>query len=343
LPAPFIKQITKVGCTRFEQRNSCKASRSVVKAGFFIICTTGVKTTLDMKNLEQITALQLSHWVNLAQAQASSGVMLSRIAPLANANPNRLALHICTRNNALAFGDTTYRFPLMSVIKPFLWLASLHHHGSAAVAHWVGIQPSNLPFNSLAQLQADDGHPRNPMINSGAIALADRLPGSTATERCTGLCEWLNHQAGCRLSLDETLLAAVRQSDRSANLALLTALGQTLLSPNLALDTYEQICCLSGQISDLAQLGYLLTLGQIPAHQRQLIQRVMLTCGLYEASSRYAAQISLPIKSGVSGAILALVPQQGAIACYSPPLDAVGNSVAGLKLIALIAQALKMS
>lgn len=297
-----------------------------------------------MKNLDQITAPQLSHWVNLAQAQASSGVMLSRIAPLANANPNWFALHICTRNSALEFGDITYRFPLMSVVKPFLWLAVLHHHGSAAVAHWVGTQPSNLPFNSLAQLQADAGYPRNPMINSGAIALADRLPGSTATERCTSLCEWLNQQASCQLSLDETLLAAVRRSDRSANLALLTALGQTLHNPVLALDTYEQICCLSGQVSDLAQLGLLLTLGQqIPAHQRQLIESVMLTCGLYEVSSHYAAQIGLPIKSGVSGAILALVPQQGAIACYSPPLDAVGNSVAGLKLIALIAQALKMS
>jgi glutaminase len=295
-------------------------------------------------NLAQITKAQLSHWAKLAQNQDQNGTVLDRIAPLANADPNRFAVCICTEKTALSWGDIAYRFPLMSVIKPFLWLAVLADHGRAAVAKWVGTQPSQLPFNSLAQLQADAGHPRNPMINSGAIALADRLPGATASQRCAQLCAWLNQQADCQLSLDLDLLAAVRQSNRSANLALLEVLSPTLLTPELALDTYEQICCLSGHIQDLAQLGRLLTLSQtIAADQRQLIQQVMLTCGLYEASADYATRIGLPIKSGVSGAILALVPEQGAVACYSPRLDAVGNSVAGLELINQLGQALNRS
>jgi len=32
------------------------------------------------------------------------------------------------------------------------------------------MEPSDEPFNSLKQLQADQGWPRNPMLNSGAIA-----------------------------------------------------------------------------------------------------------------------------------------------------------------------------
>ena len=64
----------------------------------------------------------------------------------------------------------------------------------------------------------------------------------------------------------------------------------------------------------------------------------MTTCGLYEASENFAKKIGFPSKSGVSGAILSIVPQQGAIACYSPPLDSQGNSVASAYLIQKIAR-----
>lgn len=69
----------------------------------------------------------------------------------------------------------------------------------------------------------------------------------------------------------------------------------------------------------------------------------MTTCGLYEASSRFAVQMGVPTKSGVSGAVLAVVPSQGAIACYSPPLDEAGNSKAGLFLLQQLVKALNLS
>jgi glutaminase len=79
-----------------------------------------------------------------------------------------------------------------------------------------------------------------------------------------------------------------------------------------------------------------------PTHQR-LVNALMLTCGLYEASGQYAARIGLPMKSGVSGGLLAIVPGAGAIACYSPALDATGNSVAGLFLMEKLATELNLS
>jgi glutaminase len=69
----------------------------------------------------------------------------------------------------------------------------------------------------------------------------------------------------------------------------------------------------------------------------------MLTCGLYEASPQYTVKIGLPMKSGISGALLAIVPSQGAIACYSPALDSIGNSVAGLALIEALSDNLHLS
>lgn len=298
-----------------------------------------------MPSLASLNPTQLQPYVHLAQARAAQGNVIDRIAPLAKANPNWFAVQICG-DQSLSFGDTACRFPLMSVIKPFLLLFLLHCHDLESVLQWVGLQPSDAPFNSLDQLIADRGYPRNPMINSGAIALADKLPGTTATDRCAALCQWLNCQSGANLSLDQVMVTAVGQSDRSANLALVDFLTATnsLHNPSLALDTYEHICCLSGQVADLAQLGRLLTLSSqlIPRH-RQIVNAVMLTCGLYEASGLYAARIGLPMKSGISGALLAVVPRQGAIACYSPALDILGNPVASLAFVEQLSQELQLS
>lgn len=42
-------------------------------------------------------------------------------------------------------------------------------------------------------------------------------------------------------------------------------------------------------------------------------------------------QVGLPAKSGVSGAILLVVPNVMGVMCWSPPLDKVGNSVRGIQ------------
>jgi glutaminase len=64
---------------------------------------------------------------------------------------------------------------------------------------------------------------------------------------------------------------------------------------------------------------------------------------LYQASARFAVEVGLPTKSGVSGAILSIVPSQGVIACYSPALDGAGNSKVGLFLVQQLAQELNLS
>lgn len=114
----------------------------------------------------------------------------------------------------------------MSAIKPFLLLYLLEQVGAETVFQWVGISPSDAPFNSLEQLIADNGRPRNPMINSGAITLADKLPGKNAGDRHTRLCQWLNQLALCHLKLDEVMLASVRSTGSQANRAITQYLTQ---------------------------------------------------------------------------------------------------------------------
>ncbi len=300
-------------------------------------------------DLDALTPAQLDSWFAVAQQQARTGTLPDYIPALAQANPEILAIAIRTcRGNTLMRGDRTHCFPLMSVMKPFLLLYLLATQGAEAVFAQVGMDPSDRPYNALSQLQADRGFPRNPMLNSGAIALAARLPGETPPAKCLNLCEWLNQQAGSHLYLHAGILASVRSRPNVKNqalAALLAASGFLAQPAALALDTYEQICCLAGTVADLSRLGMLLVnppTGLDPAHCR-VVSAIMSTCGLYEYSGRFAVTAGVPCKSGVSGALMAIVPGQGVIACYSPPLDANGNSVAGIWLVQALATALRLS
>lgn len=291
---------------------------------------------------------QLEIWVSEARIHRNSGQLPAYIPQLAEANPDEFSLQVrAIEGQAYAMGNGDRTFPFMSVIKPFLLLYLLCELGHESVFSRVGCEPSEQPFNSLAQLQADRGWPRNPMINSGAIALASLLPGRDAIARCQTLQNWLNSQGNCRLFLDRSMLDSVYSLPNQTNreIALELAKSGYLENPEIALDTYNHICCLSGTIAEVANLGMLLVQGPNPAwlEAYRTVKALMTTCGLYQASGRFAVQVGLPTKSGVSGLILSVVPQQGVIACYSPPLNATGNSVVGVLLLEKIAQALRLS
>lgn len=301
-----------------------------------------------VKGLDKLTTKELSAWVQQAKTQAERGQIAARIPQLALADPGWFAVHICCASKeTITFGDTDRVFPLMSVIKTFSLLYLLEHLGAETVFQWVGAEPSDAPFNSLEQLIADRGRPRNPMINSGAIILADKLPGKDASQRTQLFCQWLNQLALCQLQLDEVMLTSVRSTRSPANQAIANYLAEIghLENVETALDTYEQMCCLSGRVEDLALLGKLLAFENsfLSSQHRRIVNAVMLTCGLYEASAEFAIKIGLPMKSGIGGGLLAIVPGEGAIACYSPPLDAVSNPVAGLAFIEALAQNLELS
>jgi glutaminase len=304
-----------------------------------------VKTSTS--KLSSLEPEQLAAWATEAIDRSKLGQIPTYVPLLAKADRQGFAVQIrAIDGQILSWGSAASTFPLMSAVKPFVLLYLLCELGEKAVFDCVGCEPSELPFNSLTQLERDKGKPRNPMINSGAIALASLLPGQNAVERCQNLRNWLNQQAKSQLFVDELMLDSVNSMPNQKNWDLALAMVESgdLQNSEIALETYNRVCCLAGTVEDLAKLGMVLVNGgEAIAQHCRAVKAVMATCGLYEASARFALRVGLPAKSGVSGVLLSVIPGEGAIASYSPPLNKQGNSVGGLFLLEQIAKSLRLS
>ncbi|MBW3657713.1 MAG: glutaminase A, partial [Actinobacteria bacterium] len=240
--------------------------------------------------------------------------------------------------------DVDDRFAIQSVAKVFaLVLAMQKAHGSKGVKEelWsrVGREPSGDPFNSLVQLEHEKGVPRNPLINAGALIVDDVL--LTHCDDPHGeLLELVSDLAGAELSFNEEVSALEEDSSgRNRAIAnLMLSFDNLDHTVDEVLDLYNHQCALEMSTRQLARsFRFLANDGVDPSTDRQVLHpdlarrvaAVMLTCGTYDAAGEFAYSIGLPCKSGVSGAIVALAPEQAAIAVWSPPLDPKGNSLAG--------------
>ena len=303
---------------------------------------------ISTSQLSSLEPEQLAVWAKEAINRSKSGQIPAYIPLLAQADRQGFAVQIRAIDaQIVSWGSIAHTFPLMSVVKPFVLLYLLCELGEKTVFDCVGCEPSQLPFNSLTQLEIDQGKPRNPMINSGAIALASLIPGQNAVSRCQNLLDWLNQQANSQLFVDELMLDSVMTTPNQNNWNLAWKMVESgyIKNAEIALETYNRVCCLSGTVEDLAKLGMVLVNSgdRAMGENCRSVKALMATCGLYEASGRFALRVGLPAKSGVSGALVSVIPGQGAIGFYSPPLDKDGNSIGGLFLLEKIAKTLRLS
>ncbi len=190
------------------------------------------------------------------------------------------------------------------------------------------------------QLEYENGIPRNPFINAGALVVTDRLHTRTGERggwNCSGSCA---RRAAIRPDLRREVAASeTAPGDRNAALGHFMASYGNIDNPvPVLLEQYFRQCSVAASCADLAlATGFLARHGirvdgtrLLSRSEAEQVNAVMLTCGTYDAAGEFAYRVGLPGKSGVGGGIIAVVPGHRTLCVWSPGLDERGNSVAGV-------------
>jgi len=276
-------------------------------------------------------------------AAENSGEVATYIPELAKANPDWFGICVVTANGAVyEVGETQQEFTIQSISKPFVYGLALEDNGRTATLERVGVEPTGDAFNSIS-LDPGTGRPRNPMINAGAIATAGLIAGKTPASRFKRILETFSLYAGRNLGLEETVYRSESETGHRNR-----AIGHMLRNfdiltsdPIPSVELYFQQCSVSVTARDLGVMAATLAnRGVNPVTGKQAIRgeyvesvlSVMGSCGMYDYAGEWIYKIGMPAKSGVSGGIIAVLPGQLGIGVFSPPLDAHGNSVRGIKV-----------
>lgn len=283
----------------------------------------------------------------LASERGQHGQVATYIPALARIDARHFGLALVTADGRTAVaGDGALPFSIQSISKVFTLTLAMQQLGEDLWTR-IGREPSGDPFNSLVQLEREQGKPRNPFINSGAIAVADRLVSVFGSHAKAELLALMGRLAGEPIGFDDEV-AASEAATGFRNLAManfMKSFGKLDNPVDAVLDLYFHQCALSMSCVQLARaVSYLSRDGVAPygaggaictESQTRRINALMLTCGTYDAAGEFAFRIGLPCKSGVGGGIVAVMPDRLTLAVWSPALDATGNSLLGMQALEL--------
>jgi len=189
------------------------------------------------------------------------------------------------------------------------------------------------------------------MINAGAVAVCGLLVEQLGPGSFGELVELVRAaaQSGSVDVDEEVYLAEKETGHRNRALAyFLKDLGVLRAGVEETLDYYFRQCALRVTCVDLARMGLFLAAppGSPAPVCRELIRMVnafMVTCGMYNGSGEFAVRAGIPAKSGVSGAVMAVVPGRLGVGVYGPALESRGNSVGGVELLVALSRRLDWS
>jgi len=283
------------------------------------------------------------------QAHLVQGRVADYIPALARVDPRHFGLAIVTcEGETVIAGDADVPFSTQSISKVFTLTMALEKLG-AELWKRVGREPSGSAFNSIVQLERERGVPRNPLINAGALVVADTLleggPAATIGE----IVAFVRRAADdASITIDpEVATSEANTGFRNASLAnFLRAEGNLHGAVADVLRVYFNQCALALSCRQLARSALYLASGGVdpltgthvttPMRARR-INALMMTSGHYDASGDFAFRVGLPGKSGVGGGILAIAPGRASIAVWSPGLGPQGSSLVGVMALQRLA------
>lgn len=266
------------------------------------------------------------------------------IPELASVSPKKLGMHLRLLNgDNYSFGDNEEIFSIQSISKVFTLTLARKCVGTG-IWERVNVEPSGNAYNSLSELERENGIPRNPFINSGALVIADILLSHFKDPKAE-LLKFVHHLTGDKTIGYNQSVSSSEEEHGFRNTALVNymkALGNIENDPEEILDFYYNQCALTMSCRQLANAftifangGRLLSTGEeiIEAQEAKRINAIMQTCGFYDEAGEFSYRVGLPGKSGVGGGIVAVHPGLYTVAVWSPPLNKKGNSTKGMKAL----------
>ncbi|KAI9548873.1 hypothetical protein NQZ68_003407 [Dissostichus eleginoides] len=290
-----------------------------------------------------VFAQKINEIYNAVQTQID-GKVANYIPQLAKFSPDLWGVSLCTVDGQRhSVGDTKQPFCLQSCVKPLQYAIAVHEAGTEKVHRYVGMEPSGFKFNMLSL--DDEDKPHNPMVNAGAIVISSLIkPRSNKAEKFDYVMDFVKKMAGQEYVGFSNAMFQSEKETGDRNFAIGYYMKEKKCFPPGAdmidaLDFYFQLCsievtCESGSIlaATLANGGICPITGEhvLSAEAVRNTLSLMHSCGMYDFSGQMAFHVGVPAKSGVSGAILLVIPNVMGVMCWSPPLDRVGNSVRGI-------------
>ena len=321
--------------------------------------------TTDVDGVEQEVATgalpgwdqveRLVHEAHERSRAHDGGRVADYIPVLAKVDPGLFGVVVAeTGGQVHAVGDADVEFSVQSISKAFVYALVCEAYGHREVLERVGVNNTGLAFNSVMAVELNDGHPRTPMVNAGALATTALMPGATPAEQWENIRTGLSRFAGRQLELDGVVYRSEAETNmrNKAIARLLESYGRIRIDPLEVVDVYTRQCALRVSARDLAVMGATLADGGVnPVTGERVVSAqvcrdtlaVLASTGMYESSGEWLFEIGLPAKSGVAGGIVAVAPGKGAIGTFSPLLDPAGNSVRGQRATAYLSRTLGLN
>lgn len=292
----------------------------------------------------QIATLLAELRASTEPACRGEGTVANYIPELGLVEPDRFGAYVATIDGREAgHADFDTPFSIQSIAK-VLALAMAYDLIGEELWRRVDVEPSGGAFNSLVQLEYDAGIPRNPMINAGALVVADVLVTEIANPKAAVLDFVRRIAEDGSIGFDSSVAASELATGyrNEAVVQFMRDFGNVHAPLGQVMDFYCHLCALSMSCRQLAHaFGFLANRGVVPrsgervlsAAKAKRINAIMLLCGFYDEAGEFAFRVGLPGKSGVGGGIAAIHPGKFSAAVYSPRLNARGNSVAGMAFL----------
>jgi len=283
-----------------------------------------------------------------------SGQVASYIPELGKVDPDKFGIHLVTLDGkGFGAGDCDEKFSIQSIAK-VLSLTLAYNLKGEELWQRVGVEPSGTPFNSLVQLEHNQGIPRNPMINAGAIVICDVLISELSNPKE----DFLEFVRKVSNNPNLNYSGQIAESEKRAGyrntavINLMKSFGNIHNDIEEVMDFYCNLCSIEMTCREISKaFAFLINDGVDPFSGAEIttpskskrINAIMQLCGFYDEAGEFSFRVGLPGKSGVGGGIVATLPDHYSIAVWSPKLNPKGNSNKGMKFLELFTTETKTS